>query len=157
VLRTSFVTDQDLESCEGLEWPRRPQALMLLDAALSTVGKCFHLTRISTIRQTLEAAYTNRAAIDKLSMCKLLAMFALGEVQSSRQTAENTAAFPGIRYFCAAKSMVHIIPERPTLEYIEIGCMFVCMMIPLIQNMLTKVGTVPTIYEPTIFIVPRDW
>jgi proline utilization trans-activator len=106
---------------------------MLLEAALSTVGKCFHLTRVSTIRQTLEAAYTNRAAIDKLSMCKLLAMFALGGVQSSRKASIEGVSFPGIRYFCAAKSMVHIIPERPTLEYIEIGCMFVSIQTVLFR------------------------
>jgi len=73
-------------------------------------------------------AYKDVSTVDELTISKLLAMFALGEVYSPRRSADPQGV-PGLMYFAQAKKLMRIVPERPSIEHIEIAIMFVSMII----------------------------
>jgi hypothetical protein len=74
--------------------------------------------------EALEKAIKNVNDIERLMKCKLLALFALGEVYSSRVAAQE-ATFPGLSYFAQARRMVSIPAERPTMHTVEIALLLV--------------------------------
>ena len=127
VIRQAYVQESqllDAYNAESFSWPSRPQASMLLETALRTVGKCYHISRYSTARKALEMAYKDINSVDQLTISKLLALFALGEVYSPRRSADPQGV-PGLVYFAQAKKLLRIVPERPSIEHIEISIMFV--------------------------------
>lgn len=73
-------------------------------------------------------AYKDVSTVDELTISKLLAMFALGEVYSPRRSADPQGV-PGLMYFAQAKKLMRIVPERPSIEHIEIAIMFVSIIL----------------------------
>lgn len=124
--RTSYVRDESLMvlSESRLEWPTPARARFLLKVALRTVCQYYHIVLKSSITEALEKAINNIDDVDRLIKCKLLALFALGEVYSSRIAAQE-ATFPGLPYFAQARRMVSIPAERPTMHTVEIALLLV--------------------------------
>lgn len=124
--RTHFISDTQLDTALNTtaQWPSRPQAFLLLNTALSTIGKCYHLSPSSAVRCTLERAYQDLRSLDNLAVCKLFVLFALSEAYSIRSPSVNTGLHPGLHYFARAKNILRVIPERPKIDHIEVMVMF---------------------------------
>lgn len=124
--RTSYVRDEALMllSDSQFTWPTPARARFLVKVALSTVCQYYHIVLKSAIMEALEKAIKNVNDIERLMKCKLLALFALGEVYSSRIAAQE-ATFPGLSYFAQARRMVSIPAERPTMHTVEIALLLV--------------------------------
>jgi proline utilization trans-activator len=124
--RTSYVRDDALImlSESHFDWPTPARARFLVKVALSTVCQYYHIVLKSSVSDALEKAIKNVNDVDRLMRCKLLALFALGEVYSSRVAAQE-ATFPGLSYFAQARRMVSIPAERPTLHAVEIALLLV--------------------------------
>ncbi|EME43638.1 hypothetical protein DOTSEDRAFT_72863 [Dothistroma septosporum NZE10] len=103
----------------NLEWPSPPRLRYLVNVALSTVCKVWHIVRRSVVLASVNAVIHNPSSIDWLSACRLWILLALGEAYSSRCTLPD-CAFPGAKYFARAMAMVHIPNERPRLALVEI-------------------------------------
>jgi proline utilization trans-activator len=92
--RTSYARDDALImlSESHFDWPSPARARFLVKVALSTVCQYYHIVLKSTIMNALEKAVKNVNDVDRLTRCKLLALFALGEVYSSRVAAQEATA-----------------------------------------------------------------
>ena len=119
VIRTHFVEDSViLQACKTItSLPRRPVACILLESAFNTIGQCFHLTRRSVARRNLEKAY--QGPILEIDLCIIYALLALGAVFSSK--GGNISSFPGLQYWANVRQMMRVIPERPSIEHVEIS------------------------------------
>lgn len=124
--RTQFVQDSQLVTAldAPVQWPSRPQAMLLVETTLSTVGKCYYLSTCSSMRTMVERAYRDTTSLDALSMCKLFTIFALGEIHSSRLSMRDNIP-AGLLYFAKATKLLRVIPERPRIEHIELLILFV--------------------------------
>ncbi|KAF3039496.1 hypothetical protein E8E12_002880 [Didymella heteroderae] len=124
--RTSYARDDALIMLSESEfnWPSPARARFLVKVALSTVCQYYHIVLRSSVMDALEKAIKNVNDVDRMMRCKLLTLFALGEVYSSRVPAQETT-FPGLSYFAQARRMVSIPAERPTLQAVEIALLLV--------------------------------
>lgn len=118
--RTHFTTDNDLNAASTArpEWPSRARARLLVQVALSHVGRSYYVGLTSKTLAKLEAAYENPAFVDSATTCKLFILFAMGEVYS-RKTKGAEQGIPGMSFFLYANSLLSILPERANLEHIE--------------------------------------
>ncbi|KAL1651212.1 hypothetical protein SLS58_000550 [Diplodia intermedia] len=119
--RTQYVTGEELMVLTDVDcqWPTAPRARFLVKVSLNTICQRFHAIRRSALLDGLEMAIRNPTGCDELFKCKLYAMFALGEVFSTR-TVSAQGYFPGLLYFARASRMLRVIGERPRMDSIEI-------------------------------------
>lgn len=119
--RTHYVTDEELMALSDIDcqWPTGPRARFLVKVSLNTICQRFHVVRKSAICDGLEVAIRNPSGCDELFKCKLWALFALGEVFSTR-TVSSDGLFPGLAYFGRASRMLRVLGERPRIDSIEI-------------------------------------
>ncbi|KAK7729500.1 hypothetical protein SLS57_001987 [Botryosphaeria dothidea] len=119
--RTHYVTDEELMALSDIDcqWPTGPRARFLVKVSLNTICQRFHVVRKSAICDGLEVAIRNPSGCDELFKCKLWALFALGEVFSTR-TVSSDGLFPGLAYFGRASRMLRVLGERPRMDSIEI-------------------------------------
>lgn len=124
--RTHYESDEALMvlSDSVCPWPAPAQARFLVQVALNTVLKRYHIVRKSTVLEGLEKAIQNPAVCDRLLICKLWALFALGVIYSTK-AASSESSFPGIAYFARASRMLYATTERPRLDSIEIMLLLV--------------------------------
>lgn len=124
--RTQHVKDETLTSLWQSEcaWPSPARARFLIKVSLNTVCRRYYLVRRSTILEGLEQALGDPAMCDKLFECKLFALFALGEVNSTRATS-SVDQFPGISYYSNATRMLRMLSERPRIDCVEVMVMLV--------------------------------
>lgn len=125
--RMSYVRDEVLMTLveNTLQWPSPARARFLVKVALSTICQYYHIVRRSTIMKDLEEAIQNNGAGDRSKICRLLMLFALGEMYSAKFAAQEST-FPGLAYFAHARIHISITAERPQLETIEISLLLVC-------------------------------
>ncbi|CAN9341909.1 unnamed protein product [Alternaria sp. RS040] len=114
-----------LPSQAPFSWPSPARARFLVKVALSTVCQYYHIVRKSQVTRILEDAIKNNGNGNRVVICKLLALFALGEVYSAKH-ASMDAAFPGLAYFAQARRMISIPAERPQMDTIEVTLLLVC-------------------------------
>ena len=124
--RMSHVKDDSLVLLSGapFSWPSPARARFLVKVALSTICQYYHIVRKSQVTRILEEAIKNNGNGDRLVICKLLALFALGEVYSAKHASTETA-FPGLAYFAQARKMISIPAERPQMDTIEVALLLV--------------------------------
>lgn len=124
--RMSYITDERILTLSDGEcpWPTAARARFLVKVALNTVCRYYHIVRKSVVLDSLEAAIRNQGNGERLTICKLLALFALGEIYSTK-TAANEASYPGLLYFARARKMVSVPAERPRMATIEIVVLLV--------------------------------
>jgi proline utilization trans-activator len=125
--RTHYIQDgQILHAAEeNAPWPSRPQAYLLVESVIATVGQCYHLSSLASVRSILEKAYTDRSSLSQMQECKLFALFALAQVYSPRLAEVPNMVFPGLPYFARARSLLPVLPERATANHVEILICFV--------------------------------
>lgn len=120
--RTHYVSDSKLIGLSNQEvpWPPLAQARLLIKVALDTVGQCYHCVRKSELYNGLKQRYRNLAGPKTIFDYKLWALFALGEVYSSRTQSVSEDTFPGLSYFARASVMFRTARERPKIDIIEV-------------------------------------
>ncbi|OJI82559.1 hypothetical protein ASPTUDRAFT_124150 [Aspergillus tubingensis CBS 134.48] len=119
VARTQYTPESSL--LEGAtQWPGLAQARLLVRIAFNQLSRVYHLfLRKSTIEH-LESIYrTPSLRDDPAVMCKFFALFALGEVYSSRANSSSTGRVPGTLYYVRAMGLIPILPERPGVIHVE--------------------------------------
>ncbi|KAK4501879.1 hypothetical protein PRZ48_007688 [Zasmidium cellare] len=119
--RIQYMSDDTLRSLtdSNLQWPNASRMRYLVDVALNTVCRTWHIIRRSKIVASVNTVLQAPDTCDWLSACRLWALLALGEAYSSRCTLPD-APFPGSKYFAKAMAMANIPNERPRLALIEI-------------------------------------
>ncbi|OOF99212.1 hypothetical protein ASPCADRAFT_163270 [Aspergillus carbonarius ITEM 5010] len=119
VARTQYTPESSLLQGEA-EWPGLAQSRLLVRIAFNQLSRVYHLfLRKSTLEQ-LESVYRTPSLRDDPSItCKLFALFALGEVYSSRAGSSPTCRVPGTKYYVRAMSLIPILPERPGVIHVE--------------------------------------
>lgn len=117
--RTSYVTDAQLlvGATKASNWPTPAHRRFLAQAALQSLKHYYHVVRASQVLEYLEYNPGNPALTD-VAQCKLYAIFAIGELYSSRLRSRDES-FPGLAYFSKASRMLGIIQERPDLDVVE--------------------------------------
>ncbi|THY85973.1 putative fungal-specific transcription factor, partial [Aureobasidium pullulans] len=122
IARTHYVQDSQIVQAadENAQWPSRPQAYLLVESVIATVGQCYHISSLSSVRAILEKAYTDRASLSQMKQCKLFALFALAQVYSPRLAESQDSHFPGLPYFAKARALLPVLPERATADHVEI-------------------------------------
>ncbi|KAF2189095.1 hypothetical protein K469DRAFT_737342 [Zopfia rhizophila CBS 207.26] len=122
--RTQFVSDERLMllSNSSFPWLSPTRARFLVKVALQTVCRYYHVVRQSVVLESLENAIQNSTGCDRLSISRLWALFALGEVYSARSA--HAESFPGLAYFAQATKGLPVPSERPKIESIETLLLF---------------------------------
>ncbi|TPX20710.1 hypothetical protein DIZ76_016605 [Coccidioides immitis] len=97
------------------------QELVFCSRCHSVLTACrrYYLVQRSSTLQLLEQAIHTPALCDIISICKLLALFALGEAYSTR-TCLSEDQFPGIGYYVSATRMLRVLSEQPRIDCVEI-------------------------------------
>ncbi|KAL2811259.1 fungal-specific transcription factor domain-containing protein [Aspergillus granulosus] len=119
--RVDFPSDEQLLALSDIEcpWPTPTRARLLVRAAADSLGRCYHIIRRSSIFDDLEHSNQDSSQIRLLSKSKLWAVFAIGEMYTTRTSALGKG-FPGLHYFCKAMNILRIVSERPNVDMIEI-------------------------------------
>ncbi|PGH23702.1 hypothetical protein AJ80_02308 [Polytolypa hystricis UAMH7299] len=119
ITRVKYTKDSKLLATgkEEIKWPDLAQAQLLVKAALNHIGTVYHIMLKKSSLDELEGIYRTARFDDLVSTAKYFALFALDEVYSARTSQSHSA--PGMHYFARALGMVHILPEQPSIEYIE--------------------------------------
>lgn len=120
--RMHYVSDSRLACLTDTEcpWPSLSRARLLVRFAKDTVGSCYHCVRWSAVYSGLKKHYRNLPAPETAFSCKLWALFALGEVYSSRTKSTSDNDFPGLAYFARASRILRGLRERPQAETVEV-------------------------------------
>lgn len=126
--RVNYATDERLLALSDTDcpWPFPSRARLLVNVAVKYVSRVYHIVRKSVILEGLEQTIQNPHSSDALLKSKLWALFAIGEMYSTRTAAAETN-FPGMAYFARATRILRIISERPRIDAIEIRLLLVCL------------------------------
>lgn len=124
--RTHYLDDDSLRALseQSPEWPSASRLRFLVDVALKTISKRWHIVRPSNVLSSVEKLLKDHSSCHWLTQCKLWALMAIGEAFSSRCTLPDSP-FPGAKYWTKAKTVIRIAPERPQLEVVEIYLLLV--------------------------------
>lgn len=117
VARTQYTPESGLVEAET-QWPRLPQARLLVRIAFNQLSRVYHLV----LRKATLDLYKYLGKRDYPAWtAKFFALFALGEVYSSRANSAATAGgrVPGTGYYVRAMGLVSILPERPGIVHME--------------------------------------
>ncbi|KAH8590617.1 fungal-specific transcription factor domain-containing protein [Bisporella sp. PMI_857] len=122
VPRTHYVPDTHLaaDSVNPTPWPNEVKARLLVKVALSYVGRSYHVILASATFDRLDHIYQDPTSITNVDTGKFFALFALGEAYSNKSKSADSYEVPGLPYFIVASKVVQFLPERATLEYVEI-------------------------------------
>lgn len=117
--RVNYATDRQLMALSNLDvkWPGPSQRRFLVEVALQYLSRVYHVVRRSAVLENVEKSIQDPKWGDYFQRCKLLALFAVGELYSSRSASEKD--FPGMAYFAKAAKILGHSHERPNVEAVE--------------------------------------
>ncbi|TEA13197.1 putative transcriptional regulatory protein [Colletotrichum sidae] len=124
--RNDFASDErSINLAEATcPWPSPPKARLLIEVALRIASGCFHIVRKSCVLDAVEMSHSNSSSNqiptwkDYSVKGKIWALFAMGELYSSRTTRADHD-FPGLHYFAKATKILNYLGERPTMDLLE--------------------------------------
>lgn len=124
--RVSYPDFNQIEALSNLECPRPSpvQARFLLHSALSMIDACHHIVRRSVEETLLERYLHDPRSVDLFSECKILALFALGEIHANRHC-DTVSQTPGLLFFSHAMRAHGRLLERPSIECVEADLLLV--------------------------------
>ena len=99
--------------------PNRMQASLLIQRALRFLGTDYHLIRRKSFFEQLEKVYLQGHNADRIWMCSLFVMLALGELYSNWHGDASETTVPGTRYFLQAMSLIEDRYEDASIEYLQ--------------------------------------
>lgn len=120
--RPSYFKDRALlrMSDPAFQLPNRAYAHLLLKVALRFLGNDYHLMLRKTTVERMDALYRDQCFDDPVFLCKLFALFAMGEMYSNRRLSSTKGAgIPGTGFFVQAMSLFQDLHEEATVPYIE--------------------------------------
>lgn len=137
--RHHYVSDGHLipGSSDAMLWPTKAKTTLLVKVTITYVNRLHHVVLPSLTLQRLDEIYQDLSAVTSNDTGKYLALFALGEVFSTKSYAEGSNKIPGLQYFIVASKMVQNIPERASIELIEIILLLVSPVLSLCELSLT--------------------
>lgn len=108
-----------LNLCErDCPMPEPVRARYLIEAALRSLGRSFHVLLRTIVVDELERFLQSPESVSIFVRSKLLAAFAIGELYTTRASV-TMGSFPGLAYFARATRVLQIVPERPNITVIE--------------------------------------
>ncbi|KAK1975138.1 fungal-specific transcription factor domain-containing protein [Colletotrichum cereale] len=121
MLRVNYAPDTELMSLVKSEiaWPTPSRSRFLVEVALKYVSRRYHVVRRSLVMENLEQSIHNPSWGDLMLRSKLWALFAIGELYSTRSI-PSEKEFPGMAYFAKASRILGVLDERPGTDSIEI-------------------------------------
>ncbi|KAK2005808.1 fungal-specific transcription factor [Colletotrichum eremochloae] len=121
MLRVNYAPDTELMSLVKSEiaWPTPSRSRFLVEVALKYVSCRYHVVRRSLVMGNLEQSIHNPSWGDLMLRSKLWALFAIGELYSTRSI-PSEKEFPGMAYFAKASRILGVLDERPGTDSIEI-------------------------------------
>ncbi|VBB86200.1 Putative protein of unknown function [Podospora comata] len=100
-------------------WPKPSRARLIMNVALMHASRCLYIVRPGEVLRALENSLTDPNWRDPIMAGKLRALFALGELCSSRFVPPGQV-FPGLGHFAQASKVLSYLGEHPTMDFIEI-------------------------------------
>ena len=137
--RVHYMSDDTLRAFADTptEWPSASQLRFLVDAALKTICKNWHISRRSVIQEDVQRLIQDPSSCDWLLQCRIWALLAIGEAFSSRCVLPGEP-FPGSKYWARAMQLAHMPCERPKLDLVEVHLLMVSSLLkPNPNNRLT--------------------
>ena len=129
--RVQYVEDDTLrslsESSSSPSWPSSSRLKFLVNTALETACKTWHIVRRSRIDKDVEALLQDPSSCHWLNASRIWALMAIGDAFSSRCTLPDQP-FPGSRYWARAMQLVHMTMERPRLCLVEVYLLLVSVL-----------------------------
>ncbi|KAJ9293607.1 transcriptional regulator family: Fungal Specific TF [Paecilomyces variotii] len=119
--RTQYVKESTMLNLQdtGVQWPSLTQARLLVKIAFNQSDELYHLMLRKSTLEKLEEIYQTGHFNDAALTCKYFALFAFGQVYSSRLEASADCRVPGTAYYARAMSLIPILPERPSITHLE--------------------------------------
>jgi hypothetical protein len=114
--RISYPKDDEiaLHPASRVRQLSSPQAHFLLRTTLAYLHGRYHIVRSGAIKRLLDQYLRDSSSLDIVSRSKLYAIFALGELYSSRFRGPDQDA-PGLVFFRSATEAYGLLQERPTM------------------------------------------
>lgn len=112
------------------EWPNRAYAHLLLKVALRFLGNDYHLMLRKSTIERMQEIYDSQKLDDPVFVCKLFALFSMGEMYSNRRLGSTKGPdVPGTGYFVQAMSLTQDMHEEASVVYVEalliiVSCIF---------------------------------
>ena len=126
--RVQYVEDDTLrylsESSSPPNWPSSSRLKFLVNTAMETACKTWHIVRRSRIDKDVEALLQDPGSCHWLNASRIWALMAIGDAFSSRCTLPDQP-FPGSKYWARAMQLVHMTMERPRLCLVEVYLLLV--------------------------------
>ncbi|KAK2022924.1 hypothetical protein LX32DRAFT_173903 [Colletotrichum zoysiae] len=121
MLRVNYAPDAELMSLvkSDIAWPTPSRSRFLVEVALRYVSRRHHVVRRSLVMENLEQSIHNPSWGDLVLRSRLWALFAIGELYSTRSI-PSEKEFPGMAYFARASRILGVLDERPGTDSIEI-------------------------------------
>ncbi|KAH6689747.1 fungal-specific transcription factor [Plectosphaerella plurivora] len=118
--RVNYATDRQLMllADSDVQWPSPSRCRFLIEVALKYLCRSYHVVRRTAVMENLEQSVHNPAWGDSIQRCKFWALFAVGELYSTRSASDKD--FPGMAYFAKAARILGNSHERPNVESVEI-------------------------------------
>ena len=124
-LQAPSVSDEALAAFKSpTSWPAPSRCRFLLRVVFNTLCHRYYIAQKSSTTRLLEQAISDRTSCDVLSTCKLYALFALGELYSTR-VCSSEEQFPGLDFYFSATRMLRTLSEQPRIDCVEILNMLV--------------------------------
>ncbi|KAE8552702.1 hypothetical protein EYB25_004081 [Talaromyces marneffei] len=102
------------------EWPNRAYANLLLKVALRFLGNDYHLMLRKSTLERMDTIYRTQSLEDPVFVCKLFALFSMGEMYSNRRLGSTKGPdVPGTGYFVQAMSLTQDMHEEASVVYVE--------------------------------------
>lgn len=121
--RSNYVKDKAFArmSPTEIELPTKTYAQLLIKVALRFLGNDYHLMLVKTTLSRLDGLYRGESFDDPVFLCKLFAIFAMGEMYSNQRAAstKDSTVIPGTKYFIQAITLFQDLHEEATVQYIE--------------------------------------
>ena len=126
--RVQYVEDDTLrylsESSSQPNWPSSSRLKFLVNTAMETACKTWHIVRRSRIDKDVEALLQDPGSCHWLNASRIWALMAIGDAFSSRCTLPDQP-FPGSKSGARAMQLVHMTMESPRLCLVEVYLLLV--------------------------------
>ncbi|KAL7622910.1 hypothetical protein AAE478_006589 [Parahypoxylon ruwenzoriense] len=122
LLRLNYATNEALMTlaCSSdVAWPSPSRARLLVRASLKHVNRCYYIVDRAAVLDGVDQIALDPVWGGPLLRCKFWALFAIGELSTTRSRTV-TQNYPGLGYFAQASKMLGYLDERPGKDTVEI-------------------------------------
>lgn len=134
--RVQYADDDTLRSLSESPpaWPSASRLRFLINTAMETACKTWHIVRRSVIDKDVQSVLNNPDSCHWLTASRIWALMAIGDAFSSR-CALPDQPFPGAQSWTRAMQLASMPMERPRLDLVEIFLLLASVDISIHQRM----------------------